>query len=87
MLKNYLLIAIRNFWKQKNYTLLNVGGLAVAMATAILALLFIRHEYSYDRWVPNQENIYKVYRQWNSGSSTAFTPYDYPKPCETNFRR
>lgn len=75
MLRNYLLIAVRNFWRQKNYTLLNVGGLALAIATAILALIFVRHEYSYDRWVPNQENIYKVYRQWSSDGGNTFTPY------------
>lgn len=85
MLRNYLLVAVRNFWKQKNYTLLNVGGLAVAMATAILALLFIRHEYSYDRWVPNQQNIYKVYRQWNPGSGNTFTPYRLAEALRNEF--
>ena len=85
MLKNYLLIAVRNFWKQKNYTLLNVGGLAVAMATAILALLFIRHEYSYDRWVPNQEHIYKVYREWSPGSGNSFTPYRLSEALRNEF--
>ena len=85
MFKNYLLIAVRNFWKQKNYTLLNVGGLAVAMATALLALLFIRHEYSYDRWVPNQQNIYKVYRQWGSDGGTAFTPYRLSEALRDEF--
>ena len=74
MLRNYFLIAVRNFWKQKHYTLLNVGGLAVAIATAILALLFVRHEYSYDHWMPNQEQVYKVYRQWPE-ANTSYTPY------------
>ncbi|MGB3776778.1 MAG: ABC transporter permease [Tunicatimonas sp.] len=85
MLKNYLLIAVRNFWKQKNYTLLNVGGLALAIATAILALLFVRHEYSYDRWVPNQKNIYKVYRQWDSDGGNAFTPYRLAEALRNEF--
>ena len=85
MFKNYLLIAVRNFWKQKNYTLLNVGGLALAIATAILALLFVRHEYSYDRWVPNQENIYKVYRQWDSDGGNTFTPYRLAEALRNEF--
>ena len=85
MFKNYLLIAVRNFWKQKNYTLLNVGGLALAIATAILALLFVRHEYSYDRWVPNQENIYKVYRQWDSDWGNTFTPYRLAEALRNEF--
>ena len=85
MLKNYLLIAVRNFWKQKNYTLLNVGGLALAIATATLALLFVRHEYSYDRWVPNQENIYKVYRQWDGDGGNTFTPYRLAEALRSEF--
>ena len=85
MLRNYLLIAVRNFWKQKNYTLLNVGGLALAIATAILALLFVRHEYSYDRWVPNQENTYKVYRQWSSDWGNYFTPYRLAEALRDEF--
>ena len=85
MLKNYLLIAVRNFWKQKNYTLLNVGGLALAIATAILALLFVRHEYGYDRWVPNHKNIYKVYRQWDSDGGTTFTPYRLAEALRNEF--
>ncbi|MEM9675817.1 MAG: ABC transporter permease [Bacteroidota bacterium] len=75
MLKNYLSIAFRNFWKQKTYTLLNIGGLAIALATATLSLLFIQHEFSYDRWIPNQENIYRVYREWSPGSGNTYTPY------------
>ena len=85
MLKNYLLIAVRTFWKQKNYTLLNVGGLALAIAAALLAVLFVRHEYRYDRWVPNQENIYKVYRQWSASSSNAFTPYRLSEALRNEF--
>ncbi len=85
MLRNYLLIAVRNFWKQKNYTLLNVGGLALAIATATLALLFVQHEYGYDRWVPNQENIYKVYRQWDSDGGNAFTPYRLAEALRNEF--
>ncbi|MGB3588260.1 MAG: ABC transporter permease, partial [Tunicatimonas sp.] len=75
MLRNYLSIALRNFRKQKTFTLLNVGGLAIALATATLALLFIQHEFSYDRWVPNQENIYRVYREWSPGSGNSYTPH------------
>ncbi|MEM8970187.1 MAG: hypothetical protein AAGE93_27470, partial [Bacteroidota bacterium] len=67
MIKNYLSIALRNFRKQKTFSLLNIGGLAIALATATLALVYIQHEFSYDRWIPNQENIYRVYREWNPG--------------------
>ncbi|MEM8970319.1 MAG: ABC transporter permease, partial [Bacteroidota bacterium] len=75
MIKNYLSIALRNFRKQKTFSLLNIGGLAIALATATLALVYIQHEFSYDRWIPNQENIYRVYREWNPGQGNTYTPY------------
>ncbi len=75
MIKNYLSIALRNFRKQKTFSLLNIGGLAIALATATLALVYIQHEFSYDRWIPNQENIYRVYREWNPGRGNTYTPY------------
>jgi putative ABC transport system permease protein len=75
MIKNYLSIALRNFWKQKTYTLLNIGGLAIALATATLSLLYVLHEFSYDRWIPNQENIYRIYREWSPGQGNTYTPY------------
>ncbi len=75
MLRNYLSIALRNFRKQKTFTLLNVGGLAIALMVATLALVFIQHEFSYDRWVSNQENIYRVYREWDPGRGTLYTPH------------
>lgn len=74
MLKNYLIVALRSFNKQKIYALVNLTGLTIAIAVAILAMLFIQHELSYDRWIPNYENIYKVYRQWEKGGGSSSTP-------------
>ena len=74
MLKNYLLVAFRTFYRQKIYGLVNLTGLVIALAVGILAILYIRHELSYEQEIPNQENIYKVYRQWEKGSGNGYTP-------------
>lgn len=74
MLKNYFLVALRSFSKQKVYSLVNLTGIVIGMTVGILALLYIRHELSYERWIPNQENIYKVYRQTEKGSGNGYTP-------------
>jgi len=74
MLKNYLLVALRSFYKQKTYSLVNLTGLVLALAVGILAILYIRHELSYEKEISNQENIYKVYRQWEKGSGNGYTP-------------
>jgi type IV secretory pathway VirB2 component (pilin) len=60
MYRNYLKIAFRNLLKNKASTLINIGGLAVGMAVAILIGLWIWDELSYDRYHANYERIAQV---------------------------
>ncbi|MDP4249624.1 MAG: ABC transporter permease [Bacteroidota bacterium] len=65
MLRNYLKIAWRNLWKNKAFSFLNISGLAIGMASAILILLWIQNEVSYDRFHKNDPYLYEA---WNRGS-------------------
>lgn len=58
MLRNYLVIAYRNFLKQKSYTFINVFGLAVGLASAICIFLYVEDELSYNRNHPGSDDIY-----------------------------
>lgn len=60
MLKNYLKIAFRNLWKNKLYTGLNVGGLAIGLAACLVIVLYVRHEFSYDTHHPKADRIVRV---------------------------
>lgn len=60
MFKNYLKIAYRNIIKQKAYTLINVMGLALGLASCILVGLFIWQDLNYDNYHENGENIYRL---------------------------
>jgi putative ABC transport system permease protein len=60
MLKNYLKVAIRNLFKHKAYSFINIFGLALGMASAVLILLFVRYERSYDRFHENADRIQRV---------------------------
>ena len=60
MFRNYLLIAFRNFKRQKLFTLLNMFGLALGLASAILIFLYVSDELSYDRMHPAYKNTYRV---------------------------
>jgi len=44
MLKNFLKVALRNMWKQKGYSFLNIFGLAIGMTCSLMILLWIRDE-------------------------------------------
>ncbi|HEY4114793.1 MAG TPA: ABC transporter permease [Rhizomicrobium sp.] len=60
ILGNYLVTALRNFARHKLYSFINIVGLAVGLACAIFIILFIRDELSYDRWIPDTQNLYRV---------------------------
>ncbi|EDM38104.1 putative FtsX-related transmembrane transport protein [Pedobacter sp. BAL39] len=55
-----LKIALRNLWKSKGYAALNIFGLAVGFAGFILILLYANHEYSYDTWNPDADQVYRI---------------------------
>ncbi len=50
MLKNYLKIALRNLWKNKTYSIANILGLSVGLASCFVILLYSVHELSYDNY-------------------------------------
>lgn len=67
MIKNYLKTAWRNLKASKFYTLINMSGLAIGLATAIMLLLWVRHELSYDRFHQDYRNIYLLSAHFMSG--------------------
>jgi ABC-type antimicrobial peptide transport system permease subunit len=62
MLKNYFKIAFRNLLRNKAFSVINISGLAIGMASAILILLWIQNEVSYDQFHEKKERIYEA---WN----------------------
>jgi len=60
MLRNLLLTGLRNLWKQKLYTLINLLGLATGIACFVLIGLYVRYQRSFDRFVPQVERVHRV---------------------------
>jgi putative ABC transport system permease protein len=60
MLKNSLLLFVRNLRRQKLFSVINLLGLTVSISSALLIYLYVRHEFSYDRFHPYAERIYRV---------------------------
>ncbi|KQR70360.1 ABC transporter permease [Pedobacter sp. Leaf176] len=58
MFKLNFKIAIRNLWKNKGFTLINIGGLAIGMACCLMLLLYVSYEWSYDKQFKNIDKIY-----------------------------
>lgn len=60
MLKNYLVIAFRNFLKNKVFSLINLMGLVISLTAFLLILIYIQYELSFDRYHKDYTSIYRV---------------------------
>ncbi len=79
MFSSYILIGIRNLFKNKIYTFINVTGLAIGLACFILIAIYVRNETSYDRFYPNTENIYRLNTHVDvNGISNSYPAAHYP---------
>ncbi|RZL14683.1 MAG: ABC transporter permease, partial [Pedobacter sp.] len=77
-------IALRNLWKNRGITAINIGGLAVALAAFILVMTYATYETTFDKENPNYDNIYMVGRTLPE-FSTNFTPPPLGKAIKANF--
>ena len=60
MFKNYLTTALRNLWKRRVFSLINILGLSVGMTACFLIFLYVRFESSYDGFHSKADRIYRV---------------------------
>ncbi|MDJ1481587.1 ABC transporter permease [Cytophagaceae bacterium YF14B1] len=60
MLQNYLTIALRNLWRNKAFSAINIFGLAIGIATCLLITLYVLDELSYDRHFSKADRIYRM---------------------------
>ena len=79
MFRNFFLIALRNISKNFGFTIINVTGLAVGLASSLLLLLWVVDELSYEKFNVNADNIYRVEEdQFYSGRRYHVTVTPYP---------
>jgi putative ABC transport system permease protein len=74
-------MALRGFVRQKLYTLINLVGLSVALACAILVLLFVRDQLSFDQWIPGTTDLYRLELTAHPPGSDAFKTAQTPFPA------
>ncbi len=60
MLKNYFLVAIRNLWRNKILSFINISGLSLGLTCCILIFLYAKDELSYDRFHEKKDQIYRI---------------------------
>src|SRR5882672_3074765 len=63
MLKNYFVVAIRNLWRNKILSVINISGLSIGLACCMLIFLYTKDEVSYDRFHGKKDQIYRITAQ------------------------
>lgn len=76
MFKNYFKIALRNLKRYYAYSILNITGMAIGLAAAILILLWVQDEWSYDRHFKNAGELYRIIQKENpsAGETSLLAP-------------
>jgi len=68
MLRNQFKVALRNLWRNKGFSAINISGLAIGIATCLLILLFLQNEFSYDRYNEKADRMVRVVFRGNTGA-------------------
>ena len=75
MIKNYFITAARFLLKNKTFSMINIVGLALGTLSCLYILLYVKAQYSYDRWEPGASDVYQVNSDiWFSGSWHRIAP-------------
>ncbi len=73
MFKNYFKTGIRNLWRNKAFSFINIMGLALGLTCSLLIMLWVKDEYGMDAFHKNGARLYSVYeRQNHDGQWYAF---------------
>lgn len=73
MIKNYVLVLIRNFKRNTIYAAINILGLAIGLACCIDIGFYIHHEMNFDRLHQNGDRIYRILRETGDSDNRIFT--------------
>ena len=60
MIKSYLLVAVRNFWRNKTFSAINVMGLAIGISASLVLFLIVYYEFSFDKFEKDSDSIFRV---------------------------
>jgi putative ABC transport system permease protein len=89
MFRNHLAAALRNLSRHKLYAALNIGGLAIGFAAAMLIALYVRNELTFDRFIPDADHIYDIYTVFDLPGRAPLvadaTPGDFAALLRTDF--
>jgi len=80
MFRNYFKIAVRNIWKHKLFSIINIFGLASGLMVCMLAIAHIKGAFDYDNFHPNRNRIYRIITDVTGKDNDKITYATSPMP-------
>src|SRR5689334_23419007 len=81
MLKNYFKTALRSLMRNRNYTVINIAGMAVGIAVCMMIFIIIQFQTSFDNFHEKKDRIYRVLTEYHHGDAAGITyGKDVPVP-------
>jgi putative ABC transport system permease protein len=80
MIKNYFTVALRNFRKNKFFSLINISGLAIGISAALVIYLLVQFEFSFDSFRKDNKSIYRVVTDITFPGDVKFKNSGVPMP-------
>lgn len=77
MFQNYIKVAIRSIFRRKAFTLINLIGLTVGLASVLMISLYLNHELTYDQGIKDYESVYRMVRKYRDQTYTCMPFKDY----------
>ncbi|HEX5153739.1 MAG TPA: ABC transporter permease [Parafilimonas sp.] len=90
MFKNYFKTAFRNLVRNRNYTIINIAGLAIGISVCMMIFIIIQYHNSFDDFHKNKDRIYRVVTEYHhSGSNDVYNgkgvPFAFPNALKASF--
>ncbi len=90
MFKNYFKTAFRSLIRNRNYTIINIAGLAVGIAVCMIIFIIIQFQTSFDNFHPKRDRIYRVLTEYHHADDANITygkdvPFPMPTALKTTF--
>lgn len=86
MIKHYLTITVRHFWRNRFYSTISILGLSLGIAAFLLITQYIRFENSYETVFPKADHIYRVTQDFYKGSEYVVTDCETPMPLAPSIK-
>src|SRR5215471_12107993 len=90
MFRNYFKTAFRSLARNRNYTIINIAGLAVGIAVCMMIFMIIQYQTSFDTFHSNKDHIYRVLTESHHADEGNISyeknvPFQMPEGLKTTF--